>query len=193
MNSSSSFELLFDSNYWPPLFLNSNSTVEEQKMIYSEKSSLADDFSEEIIKNEKVQEFSNKEEKHYIGVRKRPWGKYAAEIRDSTRNGIRIWLGTFDVAEEAALAYDQAALWMRGEFACLNFPVERVQESLCELNRSSYKEGLSPVEALKERHKKRGISKLKGKREIAQKENVLVLFDLGPELLDELLSESSNS
>jgi hypothetical protein len=152
----------------------------------------------------------------FIGVRARPWGRFAAEIRDSTRGGARVWLGTFGTAEAAAMAYDQAALSSRGAATALNFPVERVQESLRALALGAATvstprgTGASPVLALKRRHCKR---KRRSKAELAndagatrrrnkigakkmadeEKRFVVELEDLGADYLDELLRITDHS
>lgn len=74
----------------------------------------------QTTQKQKTKEKSKGNKTKFVGVRQRPSGKWVAEIKDTTQK-IRMWLGTFETAEEAARAYDEAACLLRGSNTRTNF------------------------------------------------------------------------
>ncbi|XP_023738677.1 pathogenesis-related genes transcriptional activator PTI6 [Lactuca sativa] len=102
-----------------PYATDSSSEDEERVIKRVKKHVSVIEFSTPSLKFNKRS--SGSAEKKFRGVRRRPWGRWAAEIRDPNRRK-RVWLGTFDSPEEAATVYDDAAVKLKGPAAVTNFP-----------------------------------------------------------------------
>ncbi|KAI3785992.1 hypothetical protein L1987_45118 [Smallanthus sonchifolius] len=116
------------SEYNHPAVLEGIAGVVGERVLFGESGTTAGkqaDSDVHVKKETKLRSVNNLVGKKYRGVRKRPWGRWSAEIRDRI-GWCRHWLGTFDTPEEAARAYNAAARRLRGSKARTNFEIPSV-------------------------------------------------------------------
>ncbi|KAJ9168085.1 hypothetical protein P3X46_019656 [Hevea brasiliensis] len=120
----------------------------------------------------------------YKGVRMRKWGKWVAEIRQPNSRG-RIWLGSYNTAEEAARAYDAALFCLRGPSATLNFPMNPPDIHLTT--------DLSPLQIREAalRHSRRGVSEITASQDLSSRVPASGLFQESSELRGEVYLPST--